>query len=105
MQNCLNNQSLVLKEQLTGVNIIQKKLIERSNQHLDCLIDPIFQGVNGLFVFSFENEAQRRSYNRHYIPIEEIRDYNVMIDGQKFFNQPIRTDLITYDNIQKIATG
>ena len=28
-----------------------------------------------------------------------------MIDGQKFFNQPIRTDLITYDNIQKIATG
>ena len=28
-----------------------------------------------------------------------------MIDGQKLFNQPIRTDLITYDNIQKIATG
>ena len=55
MQNCLNNQSLVLKEQLTGVNIIQKKSIERSNQHLDCLIDPIFQGINRLFAFSFEN--------------------------------------------------
>ena len=28
-----------------------------------------------------------------------------MIDGQNLFDQPIRNDLITYDNIQKIATG
>ena len=28
-----------------------------------------------------------------------------MIDGQNFFDQPVRNDLITYDNIQKIATG
>ena len=28
-----------------------------------------------------------------------------MIDGQKFFDQPVRNDLITNDNIQKIATG
>ena len=27
-----------------------------------------------------------------------------MIDGQNFFDQPVRNDLITYDNIQKIAT-
>ena len=28
-----------------------------------------------------------------------------MIDGQSFFDQPVRNDLITYDNIRKIATG
>ena len=27
-----------------------------------------------------------------------------MIDGQNFFDQPVRNDLITYDNIQKNAT-
>ena len=28
-----------------------------------------------------------------------------MIDGQNFFDKPARNDLMTYDNIQKIATG
>ena len=30
---------------------------ERPNQYLDCLIDPGFQGVNRLFVLSFEENA------------------------------------------------
>ena len=28
-----------------------------------------------------------------------------MIDGQSFFDQPIKNNLITYDHIQNIATG
>ena len=28
-----------------------------------------------------------------------------MTDGQNFFDQPIRNKLITYDNVQKLATG
>ena len=32
---------------------------EKQNQYLDYLIDPSFQGVNRLFVLSFENEKQR----------------------------------------------
>ena len=28
-----------------------------------------------------------------------------MINGQKFFNEPVKNDLRTYDNIQKVATG
>ena len=28
-----------------------------------------------------------------------------MIDGQNVFDQPVKSDLITYDNIRKIATG
>ena len=73
---------------------------ERVNQHLDYLIDPSFQGVSRLFVLPFENEAQRTSYKRYYLPTREIKSY-VMIDGENFFDQPIRNNLKTYDNIRK----
>ena len=35
----------------------------------------------------------------------EIKDYNVMIDGKIFFNQPLKNDLRISDNIWKIKTG
>ena len=35
----------------------------------------------------------------------EIKDYNVIIDGRNVFNQSIKNDLKTYDNMGKIATG
>ena len=44
---------------------------ERVNQYLDYLIDPSFQGVNRLFVFPFEDGAQRTSYKRYYLPTVE----------------------------------
>ena len=34
-----------------------------------------------------------------------IKDYNVMINGQKVFDQPVKNDLKIYDNIRKIATA
>ena len=64
-----------------------------------------FQGVNRLFVLSFENEDQRKSLSTYYLPKVEIKDYNVMIDGKNFFDQPINSMAKTYENIRKIATG
>ena len=58
---------------------------ERQNQYLDFLVDPSFQGVNRLFVLSFENEAQRISNKQYYLSTVEIKSYSVMIDGQKTF--------------------
>ena len=29
----------------------------------------------------------------------EIKDYNVMIGGRNFFDQPVKNDLKTFDNI------
>ena len=62
-------------------------------------------GANRLFVFPFEIEAQRTSYKWYYLPNKEIKTYNVMINGQIFFDQSIRNNLITFDNIRKTATG
>ena len=46
-------------------NKYQSKIsTERSNQSSDYLIDPSFQGVNRLFVLSFENEGQRTKLQR-----------------------------------------
>ena len=38
-------------------------------------------------------------YPRYFLPTVEIKDYNVMIDGQNFFDQPVKNYLRTYDNI------
>ena len=54
------------------------------NRYLNHLINPSFQGVNRLFVLSFENEDVRTSHSTHYLPKVEIKDYNVMIDGKNF---------------------
>ena len=58
---------------------------ERQNQYLDFLVDQSFQGVNRFFVLLFENEAQRISNKRYYLSTVEIKNYSVMIDGQKTF--------------------
>ena len=74
------------------------------NRYLNYLINPSFQGVNRLFVLPFENENGRTSHSTYYLPKVEIRDYNVIIDGRNFFDQPINSTNETYENIRKIAT-
>ena len=75
------------------------------NRYLNHLINPSFQGVNRLFVLSFENENDRTSHSTYYLPKIEIKDYNVMIDGRYVFDQPINNMNNTYKNIRKITTG
>ena len=58
-----------------------------------------------LFDLAFETDAQRTSNKRYYIPNLEMKDYNVMIDGKNFFDQTVKNDKVTYDNIRKIGTG
>ena len=75
------------------------------SSNLNYLIEPNFQGVNRLFVLAFQDDAQRTSNKRFCIPNIEIKDYNVMIDGKNFFDQPVKNDKVTYENIRKIAIG
>ena len=52
-----------------------------------------------------KDDDGRESHKQHYIPTVEIKDSNTMIDGRNFFDQPIKNDFKTYDNIRKISTG
>ena len=63
-----------------------KVTTENQDQYLDYLIDPIFQGVKRLFVLSFEGNAHRTRHARYFLPKENIKDYNVMIDGENVFD-------------------
>ena len=53
----------------------------------------------------FENENGGTAHTGYYLPKVEIKDYNVKIDDKNFFDQPIKNDPTTYENIRKIATG
>ena len=56
-------------------------------------------------MLAFEDDAQRTSNKRYYIPNVEIKDYNVMVDGKSFFDQPVKKNKVTYENIRKTTTG
>ena len=65
------------------------------------MVEPNFKGVYRLF----ENDAQTTSSKGYYLPKVEIKNYNVVINGEKFFDQPIKDNKVTYENIRKTATG
>ena len=84
---------------------LSKPKLLSKNPNLNHLVEPSFQGVNRLFVLTFENDNHRISTRRYNLPTVEIKDYNIMINSENFFDQPIKNNKVTYDNIRKIATG
>ena len=78
-------------------------LAQRPN--LNHLAEPSFQGVNRLFVLAFSNDNHRISTRRYNLTTVEIKDCNILINGENFFDQPIKNNKVTYENIRKIATG
>ena len=84
---------------------LSKPELLAQNPNLNYLVEPSLQGVNRLFVLAFENDDDRASSDEYYLPIVEIKDCNIMINGENFFDQPIKKNKVTYDNIRKIATG
>ena len=85
------NDNKLLEQLKSGFRITikwNKYMSQMSNQNknnLNYLINPTFSNVNRLFVLSFENEDDRTSYYKYFMPSVEINDYNVLIDGNAFF--------------------
>ena len=76
---------------------------QNKNNNLNHLIDLTFSNVNRLFVLSFENEDDRTSYYKYYMPSVEIKDYNVLLDGNAFFELPVKNLEETYEKIIQIT--
>ena len=72
------------RRKISWNKFLAKPELLAQNANLNYLIEPSFQGVNRLFVLAFENDNQRTSNKRYYIPNLEVKDYNVMIDGKIF---------------------
>ena len=69
------------------------------------MFESSFKVVYRLFVLAFENDAQRTSHSCYYLPNVQLKDYNVVINGDNFFDQPVKDNKVTYENIRKISTG
>ena len=89
------NDKKLLKQLRTGFKRTikwNKYRSEMTNQtkdnNLNYLIDPTFTKVNRLFVLSFENNNDRTSFLKYYVPNVQINDFNVLIDGKGFFDMP-----------------
>ena len=102
------NDNKLLEQLKSGfrINIKWNKYIspmsnQNKNNNLNYLIDPTFSNVNRLYVLSFENEDDRTSYYKYYMPSVEIKDYNVLIDGNAIFDLPVRNIEETYEKLLK----
>ena len=57
------------------------------------MIDPIVRNINRLFVLSFragEIDPTRNYFDKYYMLVEEIKDFNVLIDNKLFFDLPLK---------------
>ena len=63
------------------------------------MIDPTFTKVNRLFILTFENEDDRTSFSKYYVPKVEIKDFNELTDGKPLFEIPVKNKKEAYEGI------
>ena len=59
--------------------------------------------MNRLFVLTFENEDDRTSFSKYYLPKVEIKDFNALIDGKLFFEILVKNKEEAYEAIIEIS--
>ena len=71
--------------------------VQSQNNNLNYSVDPTFNNVNRLFVFSFQRIAGEHnttkdygdSFSHYYVLNVRIKDFHVLIAGKSFFDLPI----------------
>ena len=102
-------QNQLYKDLKTGISIdftwskYRSQMVNQTaTNNLNFLVDPTFNNVNRLLVLAFQNEEDRRSFSKYYTPTVEIKDYNVIIDGEPFYEIPIKNKEETYKTITEL---
>ena len=70
------------------------------------MIDPTFRNINRMFVLSFKNgnhDPTRDSFDKYYMPLVEIKDFNVLIDNKPFFDQPVKNKQEAYEKLIEMS--
>ena len=94
-----NYQTILAKLTKKGKNIYE-------------LLRASFQGVKILFVLDYfidasgaNNKAGIKNNKKYFLPRREIINYNVLIDGRNFYDQPNNDSIKQYDEIRKVSAG
>ena len=92
------------------------KVIEHGKNIYE-LLSASFQGVKRLFVLAYtiadpaaagcntDDTAGIKNNKKYFLPRGETKNYNVLIDGRNFNDQPINDITKPYGEIRKVSTG
>ena len=88
------------------------KVIEKG-KNLYQLLNASFQGVKRFFVLAYfiaagdniDEVAGIKNYRKYFLPRGEIKNYNILIDGRNFYDQPINDLIKQYHEVRKVSTG
>ena len=70
------------------------------------MIDQTFRNIIKLFVLSFNNgnnDPTRDSFNKYYMTLVEIKDFNALINNKPFSNQPVKNKQETYEKLIEMS--
>ena len=89
-------QSIPAKVKNNGINIYE-------------LLSASLQGVKRLFVLAYDatngDNAGIKNKRMYFLPRAEIKNYNVLINGRNFYDQPINDLIKEYDEVRKTSIG
>ena len=71
-------------------------------------LDPSFQGVNRLFVMSYnrvDDQPTKNGQRKYYLPRISLNKYNVIIYGRNFYDNKIESDIEKYRELKKVMIG
>ena len=89
-------QSIPAKVKNNGINIYE-------------LLSASLQGVKRLFVLAYDatngDNAEIKNKRMYFLPRAEIKNYNVLINGRNFYDQPINDLMKEYDEVRKTSIG
>ena len=81
-------------------------ITQTKNNNLYYLTDPTFRNINRLFVLSFKNgndDLARNSFDKYYMPLVEIKDFNALVDKKTFFDQPVKNKQEAYEKLVEVS--
>ena len=78
---------------------------ETKNNNLNYLTDTTIRNINRLFGFSFKNgndDPTRNYFDKYYMLLAEIKDFNASIDHEPFFDLPVKKKQEAYEKLAEM---
>ena len=80
------------------------------NDYIRELLDASYQGVKRLFALAYRdrggaNRVTADSHRRYFLSRVKMENYNIEIEGKKFYDQSINDLNTQYDEVRKVSTG
>ena len=76
---------------------------QTKNNNLNYWFDLTLIKASRVFVLSFENEDDRISFSKYNTSNVEIKNFNILIDGKRFFEAPIKNKEEAYRRITEMG--